>query len=427
MIDKIDLANTVFNQWKNRSLQERQLLFKNLADILEEQKNTYANIITTEMNKPISQALSEVEKSAMMTRFYANIDADVLAPEHIQTDFNISQVYHTPLGVILGVMPWNFPFWQVLRFTVPTILAGNTVIVKHASICTKSGDAIEEAFLKAGFPEGVFQHLKVEHQDIETILKHPAVQGVSLTGSDLAGSSVASIAGREIKKSVLELGGSDAFIVLEDADLEQAAEVGVLARLQNCGQTCVAAKRFIIHHNVANAFLELFTKAYQKYQPADPLNPNTILSGMARKDLADELEQQYQKAIANGAEIIIPLERLSDKEFKPGLILVKKGNPILAEELFGPLGMVMIAQTDDEALDLANDIPFGLGNSVWTKDQNKALDFALKLNSGTVTINSMTKSDPRLPFGGAKKSGYGTELSALALKEFTYPKTIVGN
>ncbi|MRM82768.1 NAD-dependent succinate-semialdehyde dehydrogenase [Riemerella anatipestifer] len=427
MIDKIDLANTEFNQWKNRSFQERQLLFKNLADILDEQKNTYANIITTEMNKPISQALSEIEKSAMMTRFYANIDADVLAPEHIETDFNISQVHHTPLGVILGVMPWNFPFWQVLRFAVPTILAGNTIIVKHASICTQSGDAIEEAFLKAGFSKGVFQHLKVGHQDIETILKHPAVQGVSLTGSDLAGSSVASIAGREIKKSVLELGGSDAFIVLEDADLEQAAEVGALARLQNCGQTCVAAKRFIIHHNVANTFLELFTKAYQKYQPSDPLNPNTILSGMARKDLADELEQQYQKAITNGAEIIIPLERLSDKEFKPGLILVKKGNPILAEELFGPLGMVMIVQTDDEVLDLANDIPFGLGNSVWTKDQNKALDFALKLNSGTVAINSMTKSDPRLPFGGAKKSGYGTELSTLALKEFTYPKTVVGN
>lgn len=427
MIDKIDLANTEFNQWKNHSFQERQLLFKNLADILDEQKNTYANIITTEMNKPISQALSEIEKSAMMTRFYANIDADVLAPEHIETDFNISQVHHTPLGVILGVMPWNFPFWQVLRFAVPTILAGNTIIVKHASICTQSGDAIEEAFLKAGFPKGVFQHLKVGHQDIETILKHPAVQGVSLTGSDLAGSSVASIAGREIKKSVLELGGSDAFIVLEDADLEQAAEVGALARLQNCGQTCVAAKRFIIHHNIANTFLELFTKAYQKYQPSAPLNLNTILSGMARKDLADELEQQYQKAVANGAEIIIPLERLSDKEFKPGLILVKKGNPILAEELFGPLGMVMIAQTDDEALDLANDIPFGLGNSVWTKDQNKALDFALKLNSGTVAINSMTKSDPRLPFGGAKKSGYGTELSTLALKEFTYPKTVVGN
>lgn len=422
--NNIQLAHDTFLNWKSVPFTEKQLLLKKLAKHLLENKLDYAKLITTEMGKPISQSIAEVEKSASMVEFYSNISNPIL-PKKIETEFKISEVHTTPLGVILGVMPWNYPFWQVLRFSIPTILAGNTVLIKHASICLGSGNAIENAFLSAGFPQGVLQHLEIGHQEVEQILKHNAVQGVSLTGSEIAGSAIASIAGREIKKSVLELGGSDAYIILEDADLNKAAEIGAMARLQNCGQTCVAAKRFIIHQNVKNEFLSLFIKEYQKFQPADPLLENTLISGMARKDLADELESQYQKAINYGAEIILPLKRLDDTVFIPGLLSVERSNPILQEELFGPLGIILTAKDTAHAITLANAIPYGLANAVWTNNKILAMKVATSLESGTVTINGMTKSDARLPFGGTKKSGYGTELSSKALEEFTYLKTIV--
>ncbi|SDD92709.1 aldehyde dehydrogenase family protein [Riemerella columbipharyngis] len=422
--DKLSLAQKSYQEWRFITFEKKQNLFKKLSDILLENKEIYAEIITSEMNKPISQSIAEVEKCAMMVNFYAKAE-NILAPEKIKTNFNISEIHHTPMGVILGVMPWNYPFWQVLRFATPTILAGNTVVMKHASICFGTGRAIEEAFTKAGFPKGIFQNFELGHSEIKEIIEHPIVKGVSLTGSEEAGAMVASIAGKSIKKSVLELGGSDAYIVLEDADLQKAAKIGAFARLQNCGQTCVAAKRFIIHKNIKDSFLNLFIDEYRKYQPENPWNKSTTLSGMARKDLADELENQYQKTIDGGAEILIPLERVSDNEFIPGLVLVEKDHPILSEEIFGPLGLVLIAESDDDALSLANDIPYGLGNAVWTKNSEKAMYFAERLDSGTVAINSMTKSDPNLPFGGAKRSGYGTELSLQALKEFTIPKTIV--
>jgi succinate-semialdehyde dehydrogenase/glutarate-semialdehyde dehydrogenase len=314
-----------------------------------------------------------------------------------------------------------------LRFAVPAILAGNTVVLKHASICFGSGNAIEEVLLEAGFPEGIFQNLEVGHKAVKEILEHPIVKGVSLTGSGKAGGEVASIAGLNIKKSLLELGGSDAFIIFDDADLDEAAKAGVKSRLQNCGQTCTAAKRFIIDEKIEEAFLPKFIEEYEKFVPADPMDKNTKIAGMARPDLADDLEKQFKKALENGAEIIIPLERISDVEFIPGLIRVKAGNPILEEELFGPLGMVMIAKNDEEALQMANNIPFGLSNSVWTADKDRQLFFIENLESGTVNINRMTSSDPRFPFGGSKASGYGTELSLLALKEFVTAKTIVGN
>lgn len=358
--------------------------------------------------------------------YYAKAE-NILAPEKVDSEYSISEIHYVPKGVILGVMPWNFPFWQVLRFCVPAMLAGNTVVLKHASICFGSGNAIEKMFLEAGFPEGVFQNLEVGHEEVKEILEHDAVKGVSLTGSGGAGAEVASIAGKNIKKSLLELGGSDAFIVLDDANLAEAAKVGAKARLQNSGQTCIAAKRFIVKKDVEKDFMPLFMEEYKKYVPADKMNKETKMSGMARPDLADDLEKQYQKALDNGAEVILPLERISENSFKPGLILVREGNPILQEELFGPLGMVMIAETDDEALKMANDIPFGLSNVVWTNDKKRQDFFIENLESGTVNINKMTSSDPRFPFGGAKASGYGTELSLLALREFVTPKTIMGN
>ena len=423
--NKLIKADKAFSEWKKIPFDHRQKLIAKAAEILKTRSEEFGTIITSEMNKPISQAIAEVEKCALMMNYYADAE-NILQPEKIQSEYSYSEIHYVPKGVILGVMPWNFPFWQVLRFAVPAILAGNTVVLKHASICFGSGNAIEKVFIEAGFPEGVFQNLEIGHKDVKEVLEHKIISGVSLTGSEKAGAEVASIAGQNIKKSLLELGGSDAFIVLDDADLDEAAKVGALARLQNCGQTCVAAKRFIIDEKIEDVFLPKFIEEYKKYVPADPMDKETKIAGMARPDLADDLENQFRKALENGAEIILPLERISDNEFKPGLIRVKEGNPILQEELFGPLGMVMTAKNDEEALQFANDIPFGLSNSVWTKDKDRQLFFIENLESGTVNINRMTSSDPRFPFGGTKSSGYGTELSLLALKEFVNVKTILG-
>lgn len=424
--NKLKIADRAFQSWRKVSFEDRQKLISAVSEILKDKAEEFGTIITQEMNKPISEAIAEVKKCALMMDYYAKAE-NILAPEKVDSEYSISEIHYVPKGVILGVMPWNFPFWQVLRFCVPAMLAGNTVVLKHASICFGSGNAIEKMFLEAGFPEGIFQNLEVGHEEVKEILEHDAVKGVSLTGSGGAGAEVASIAGKNIKKSLLELGGSDAFIVLDDANLAEAAKVGAKARLQNCGQTCIAAKRFIVQKDVEKDFMPLFMEEYKKYVPADKMNKETKMSGMARPDLADDLEKQYQKALDNGAEVILPLERISENSFKPGLILVKEGNPILQEELFGPLGMVMIAETDDEALKMANDIPFGLSNAVWTNDKKRQDFFIENLESGTVNINKMTSSDPRFPFGGAKASGYGTELSLLTLREFVTPKTIMGS
>ena len=424
--NKLAKSQTAFENWKTVPFTEKQKLLQKLASLLEKDAEKFGKIITQEMNKPITQSISEVQKCALMTRYYAEAE-NILKPEKIKTEFRVSEIHSVPKGVILGVMPWNFPFWQALRFAVPAILAGNTIVLKHASICFGSGNMIEKLFLKAGFPKGVFQNLEIGHEDVKKVLENPIIKGVSLTGSEKAGAEVASIAGKNIKKSLLELGGSDAFIVLDDADFKKAAASGAKARLQNCGQACNAGKRFIIQKNIEKEFLPMFIKEYQKYIPGNPLKKETMIGGMARPDLADELEKQYNKALKFGAEIILPLERISKNEVIPGLIKVKAGNPILQDELFGPLGMVMIAKNDKEALKLANDIPFGLSNSVWTKDKKRQQLFIDHLESGTVSLNKESSSDPRLPFGGAKSSGYGTELSLHALKEFVNMKTIVGN
>ncbi|SIS71571.1 aldehyde dehydrogenase family protein [Chryseobacterium gambrini] len=424
--NKLIKADKAFSEWRKVPFEDRQKLIAKAAEILKNNSEKFGTIITQEMNKPISESVAEVEKCALMMNYYADAE-NILKPEKIESEFSYSEVHYVPKGVILGVMPWNFPFWQVLRFAVPAILAGNTVVLKHASICFGSGNAIEKVLLEAGFPKGIFQNLEVSHKAVKGILEHDAVKGVSLTGSGKAGGEVASIAGLNIKKSLLELGGSDAFIVMEDGDLDEAAKAGVKSRLQNCGQTCTAAKRFIIDEKIEDAFLPIFIEEYKKYEVGDPMDKETKIAGMARPDLADELEKQFQKALEHGAEIILPLERISENEFRPGLIRVQEGNPILQEELFGPLGMVMIAKSDEEALKMANDIPFGLSNSVWTKDHSRQLFFIENLESGTVNINRMTSSDPRFPFGGSKASGYGTELSLLALREFVTARTVVGN
>lgn len=424
--NKLEKAHQTFSSWKELPWKKKQVLLKKLANILDKNAEKFGKIITKEMNKPISQSIAEVQKCALMVNYYAEMKPQ-LQLEKVKTDFAISEIHYVPKGVILGVMPWNFPFWQVLRFAVPAILAGNTIVLKHASICIESGDKIQEIFEKAGFPIGVFTHLEIGHDEVAELLEHDFVQGVSFTGSEDAGGKIASIAGKNIKKSLLELGGSDAFIVLDDADLKNAAKVGANARLQNCGQTCIAAKRFIIHKKIQKDFMKIFLAEYQKYIPADPMKKETIIAGMARPDLAEELLKQYKKAVKNGAKIILPLEKIADGILKPGLIEVQEGNPILLEELFGPLGMIMIAKNDENALKMANDIPFGLANSVWTSNRKRLEYFTKNLESGTVSINKLTGSVPNLPFGGMKKSGYGTELSYHTLHEFVTVKTVVGN
>lgn len=424
--DKLEKAAKSFSEWKKISFEDKQKYLHKLSTLYKEQKEMLAHIITDEMNKPITEAIAEIEKCALMITYYAEAE-NVLKPEKIKTEYDISEIHFMPLGVILGVMPWNFPFWQAMRFIIPAILAGNVTVLKHASICFGTGNAIEKLFLEAGFPEGVFQNLEIGHEEVKELLANRHIKAVSLTGSGSAGSEVAANAGKNIKKSLLELGGNDAFIVLDDADLEIAAKKGAKARLANCGQACNASKRFIILKDVYDKFLELFIKEYKTYQPGDPRLKETKIAGMAKPELADKLEQQYEKAIKNGAEVILPLERISEIELQPGLIKVQVGNPILEEEVFGPLGIVMKATNPENALQIANSTPFGLSNVVWTKDRKQQKYFLENLESGTVSINKVSSSDPRLPFGGAKESGYGTELSLLALKEFVTIKTVIGN
>lgn len=424
-LKNIQNAQDQHQVWKGLDFDARQLYFSRLATLLLDQKEDLGLIITEEMNKPISQSVSEIEKCAGLCLYYAKAE-NVLAVETVETQFEISEVHHEALGVILGVMPWNYPFWQVLRFAVPTLLAGNAVVMKHASNCLRSGDAIQNLFEEAGFPIGLFQHLRLGHDEVEELIAHPIIKAVSLTGSEAAGRKIAEIAGRNLKKCVLELGGNDAFIILADADLQLAAKNAATARLQNCGQTCVSGKRFIIHQEVYEAFLHLFVEEYKKFVPSNAFDRETKLSKMSRADLAVELNNQYQTALDHGAEIILPLEQKDDLTFIPGLLKMNALNPISDQELFGPLGMVFCVKSDEEALEVANNTSFGLANAVFTQDRMKAFYFAKNLESGSVAINQLFKSDVRLPFNGRKNSGYGIELSTKALFEFTAIKTIIG-
>lgn len=424
--NKISIAEQQFQEWRSLSFDQRQSYLPRFAEVLERYKDEFSRLITTEMNKPISESVSEIGKCIKMVRYYSEID-NYNAAEKVETEFKISEIRYEPLGIILGVMPWNFPFWQALRFIIPAILAGNVAVMKHASICFGSGKAIESAMEEAGFPSGVFQNLKIGHKEVEELLAHPAVRAVSLTGSEKAGAQVASTAAIHIKKSVLELGGSDAFIVMQDADLRRAAEEGARARLQNCGQACNAGKRFIVQENIAEDFLPMLVEEFKKFQPGDKFKAETLLSGLAKAEFGDDLEAQYRRALEAGAEILLPLNRVSDIAFEPGLLKVLPGNPVLKEEVFGPLGFILFAENAAEALEIANDVPYGLSASVWTHDEKLSNYFTENLECGMVSINKMSSSDPRLPFGGIKNSGFGTELSHLALREFVHAKTIVGH
>lgn len=420
-------ANTTFLHWQSKKLKERLIFLPNIATLLLENKEEYASIITSEMHKPITQALAEVEKCALLCKYYYENAETFLATKSIKTDASESYVVYEPLGVILGIMPWNFPFWQVFRFAVPTLIAGNTVVVKHASNVPKCGELIQEIFEQVGFPKGCYQNLPISSNEVANVIANPIIKAVSLTGSEQAGVAVATEAGKHLKKCVLELGGNSAFIILEDANLEKAVATAVNARMQNAGQSCIAAKRFLVHETILDAFIEKFKIAIQNLKTGNPLDKETQIGSLARVDLAEELEQQVQKSIEMGAQLITGGKRY-EAFFEPTILTdVTPTMPIFKEETFGPVAAITTFKTIDEAIELSNQSEFGLGVSLFTQDVDFIKTKISAFNEGAVFINEMVKSDPRLPFGGIKKSGYGRELAEEGLKEFVNVKTVVIN
>ncbi len=427
MQNLLKVSENIQLSWRNLSIQNRISFLPQLSKLLLENKEEYATCITTEMHKPISQAIAEVEKCALLCNYYYENAESFLFTKNIKTEATESFVTYEPLGVILGVMPWNFPFWQVFRFAVPTIIAGNTVIVKHASNVPKSAKLIQSIFEQAGFPNGCYQDLPIPSSEVAKVIANPIIKAVSLTGSEQAGIAVATEAGKHLKKCVLELGGSNAFIILEDANLEKTVEIAVNARMQNAGQSCIAAKRFLVHENIAEEFLTKFKVAIQNIKTGNPLDKETQIGSLARVDLAEELEIQVQKSIQMGAMLLVGGNR-KDAFYEPTILTkVTTEMPVFNEETFGPVAAIIIFKTIEETIELSNQSEFGLGVSIFTQDIDFIKTKISAFNEGAVFINEMVKSDPRLPFGGIKKSGYGRELAEDGIKEFVNVKTVVIN
>ncbi|KPK11644.1 MAG: succinate-semialdehyde dehydrogenase [Acidithiobacillales bacterium SG8_45] len=413
--------------WRDLTFGDRAVLMHNAAKVLREKSEHYASLITLEMGKPIKEARGEIEKCAWVCDYYAEHAETFLADEAIETDADKSYVAYLPLGTVLAVMPWNFPFWQVFRFAAPGLMAGNTGVLKHASNVPQCALAIEEVFREAGFPTGSFRTLMISAAQVKGVIEDARVHAVTLTGSEPAGRQVASTAGNAIKKSVLELGGSDAFVVLEDADLDTAASVGVTSRFLNNGQSCIAAKRFIVVDAIADEFVRCFREKIEKLNVGDPSLDETDVGPMSRQDLRDELHKQVQDSIAQGAVAELGCEPMEGPGayYRPSILdKVVPGIRAYEEELFGPVAIIIRARDEDDAQRIANDSRFGLGGSVWTQDSARGERFALRMQSGATFVNGLVKSDPRLPFGGTKASGYGRELSTHGIREFVNAKTI---
>ncbi|QEH41279.1 NAD-dependent succinate-semialdehyde dehydrogenase [Chitinophaga sp. XS-30] len=413
-----------FAALKQAGLEQRAAWMLQTATLLKNNATAYGSLISREMGKTLKEAKAEVLKCAVTAEYYAQHIQPMLQPRLIESDGRRSYAAFEPKGIVLAIMPWNFPYWQVFRFAIPNMLAGNTVILKHASNVSGCGLAIEDIFREAGFPEGAFQTVLVSSKDMEPLVADPRVHGVTLTGSTPAGMSVGQLAGKYIKKSVLELGGSDPFIVLKDANLEEAAKTAVKARMQNAGQSCIAAKRWIVEKAVADDFIQQVQSLITSLNQGDPFAADTDTGPMARPDLAEELEKQMQKSMEQGATLLAGGER-NGCNFIPALLTgVKPGMTAFEEETFGPLAAVITADNEASAIRLANQTPFGLGASLWTKDIEKAARLATLIDSGNVFVNAMVRSDARLPFGGVKQSGYGRELSLEGVHEFLNIKTV---
>lgn len=423
----IALAEKTFPRWSQTSFAERATIFSTLSSLLKERKETLGTLITNEMGKVISESIAEVEKCAYVCDYYAEYAERFLQDEMHEAGYKKSFVAYEPIGALLGIMPWNFPFWQVFRYAAPTLMAGNVTLLKHASNVSGCAKAIEQLFHDAGASNGVFQSMIIQSSSVEKILSTKIVQAATLTGSEKAGSSVASIAGRNIKKTVLELGGSDPLIVLPDANMKKAAQVALQSRMQNAGQSCIGAKRFIVLKDALDDFMTEVNAQVKNFTQGDPFDPSIKTGPMARLDLVEALEKQMNESVAAGADVIFGGEA-NGCNFKPAILMdVKKGMPAFEEETFGPLATVIIAKDEEDAVQLANDSELGLGGSIWTSDIDKGIGLARKIKSGAVFINSLVKSDPRLPFGGIKKSGYGRELGRHGILEFVNAKTIAAD
>jgi len=422
----VEHARETYDSWRTVPVSERIGYLVKLGGILRANARRFGEIITKEMGKPIKQSIAEVEKCAWCAEFYAQEGGKWLEDQPIEADGLLHKVAYEPLGVILSIMPWNFPFWQVYRFAVPTILAGNVSLLKHATNVTRCALVIESTFREAGFPENVFKTLITDHDTVADVIRSDLVAGVSLTGSTRAGERVGELAGQNLKKVVLELGGSDPFIVLDDADIELTAKNAVLGRMQNAGQSCIAAKRFIVHKAIADDFIKAFTEKTKAMVIGDPLDEKTEIGPLVNQAALEEIEGQVKDAKAKGATICTGGRRLNRKGYfyEPTVIAnTTKDMRCVAEEVFGPVAAVIVVENDAEAIEVANNTEFGLGGSVWTRDTKRGLQVASGVESGMVFVNSITKSDPRIPFGGVKKSGLGREMSYFGLHEFVNIKS----
>lgn len=425
---KLALAQQTFEQYRKLPMAQRAEWLKEAAEILEHNKVSFGKLMTTEMGKTFKSAIAEVEKCALVCRYYADHAAEFLADVPASTDASKSFVRYQPLGVILAVMPWNFPFWQVFRFAAPALMAGNVGLLKHASNVPQCALAIEDIFTKAGFPEGAFQTLLIGANQVEAVVNDWRVKAATLTGSEFAGASLAATAGKQIKKTVLELGGSDPFIVLESADLEAAVSTAVAARLLNNGQSCIAAKRFILVDAIADEFEQRFVEKFQALNIGDPMDESVDIGPLATPSILDELDQLVQACVEKGAKVAIGGKRLPDHPgnfYLPTILTdLPEGTPAYTEEFFGPVALVFRVPDIDSAIELANSTSFGLGASAWTTKEEEANRLIDELEAGAVFINGLVKSDPRLPFGGIKRSGYGRELSIQGIHEFVNIKTV---
>jgi len=422
--DALDKADSRFKSWRKTTFKERAELMLKAAAELKKNKQEYAKDISLEMGKPITQAIAEIEKCAWVCEYYAENAEKHLSTKKIDTDGSKSYVRYEPIGVVLAVMPWNYPFWQVFRFAAPALMAGNIGILKHASSVMRSANNIQKVFERAGFPKACFQNLVLSSSKIEDIIRDERIKAVTLTGSKPAGAAVASTAGEEIKKSVLELGGSNALVVFKDANISESVKTCVQARFQNTGQSCIAGKRIIIHESIAEEFTEKFVKQVRELKSGDPLDKDTFIGTLAREDLAEDLEKQVQDSVKAGAKIILGGKR--DKAYMEPTILtgVTPDMSIFKEETFGPAIGVTTFRKNQEAIDLVNLSDFGLGVSIFTEDMDFAEKIVPEFDDGAVFVNELVKSNPRLPFGGTKTSGYGRELSEDGIREFVNKKTV---
>ena len=424
---KLQLAADTFHTYRNTSFADRSRMMQRAAEILETEKSTFGRLMTIEMGKPINAAVAEAEKCASVCRYYAENAQHHLADQIVETNAQKSYVHFQPLGPVLAVMPWNFPFWQVFRFAAPALMAGNVGLLKHASNVPQCALAIEEIFARAGFPKGAFQTLLTGSDAVEGILNDPRTVAATLTGSEPAGRSVASIAGKQIKKTVLELGGSDPFIVMPSANLEEAVATAVKARTINNGQSCIAAKRFIVAAEIYDEFERRFVSQMQAMRIGDPLEESTEIGPLATPQIVNDLEEQVQRAVAAGARVLTGGKRVDrpGNYYEPTVLVdVDIDAPVSCEEIFGPVAMLFRVSDIAEAIRLANATPFGLGSAAWTNDAGEQARFIEEIDAGSVFINGMVASDPRLPFGGVKHSGYGRELAEFGIREFVNIKTV---